>query len=211
MAATNDSDDLEALFDSIAATSTVPSPVQVVPAPAQVPVYKGVSLEVGDNDELQELFDSLCVANSGAPGATVGEQDLIAKLGDQDSDSWPKQEVVFNQIFQQTGQVVVILTVHPDAKTTIDAARHSLSEILSFTGEYHGNTKTKPPINAFRNHDRSHNRINLANFIYNHYPGFPGILRCFTTGAILVIEEVADGGLVSIFATNQEVMDMALS
>lgn len=100
MAATNDSDDLEALFDSIAATSTVPSPVQVVPAPAQVPVHKGVSLEVGDNDELQELFDSLCVANSGAPGATVGEQDLIAKLGDQDSDSWPKQEVVFNQIGQ---------------------------------------------------------------------------------------------------------------
>ncbi|MDP3539372.1 MAG: protein phosphatase CheZ [Azonexus sp.] len=88
MSANNDSNDLEALFDSIAAdfTPAVPASTPVVAkAPAPVPVSSGDA----DNDDLQALFDS--VAAEAQPVAAAG-------LLDEAGEDWPKQEAVFNKI-----------------------------------------------------------------------------------------------------------------
>ena len=84
MSATNDSADLEALFDSIAADFQ-PAPVAAPakPAPVQAP---------GDNDELQALFDSVA-AKSAAAAVTEHASDAQGV-----NEDWPKQEAVFNRL-----------------------------------------------------------------------------------------------------------------
>lgn len=57
-----DSDDLQALFDSIAAQpAEVPAPAPVAP-PAPAPASAAVADGAGDNDELQALFDAVASA-----------------------------------------------------------------------------------------------------------------------------------------------------
>lgn len=92
MTANNDSSDLEALFDSIAA-DYAPQPTE---APKPAPVAAKLP-EVGDSDELQALFDSVsaetqAVQQASEPVAAV--QD--AAVG----EAWPQQEAVFNRIGQ---------------------------------------------------------------------------------------------------------------
>lgn len=82
MSATNDSADLEALFDSIAAdfqTAPVAAPVKPVNTPAG-----------GDNDELQALFDSVVAESQVCPEVPAAEG-----IG---AEGWPKQEAVFNRL-----------------------------------------------------------------------------------------------------------------
>ena len=96
MTATNDTPDLEALFDSIAATTSAAVAPSAKPSAKQVAA--SIIASTGDSDELQDLFDSFSTA--------VPEQDKLAADGllpedmAADSDAWPKQEVVFNQIGQ---------------------------------------------------------------------------------------------------------------
>lgn len=82
MSTTNDSNDLEALFDSIAA--------DYAPAPAVVPpVVEPAAASApasSDNDDLQALFDS------------VSAETQAAHIQDIPNEEWPKQEVVFNRI-----------------------------------------------------------------------------------------------------------------
>lgn len=98
MTATNDTPDLEALFDSIVATSSV-APVVVAPTTASNVKQAVVStnIAIGDSDELQDLFDSFSATTT-----LVEKQELPPESipADTDSDTWPKQEVVFNQIGQ---------------------------------------------------------------------------------------------------------------
>lgn len=88
MTATNDSDDLEALFDSIAGDF---APVAAKPVPAPVAVAKAPLTD--DSDDLQALFDSVAAetqaAKAEAPGLVVEEA-----VGEE----WPRQEAVFNRI-----------------------------------------------------------------------------------------------------------------
>lgn len=90
MSANNDSAELEALFDSIAAgvKPEPPAPKSVPPAPA--------SGKAGDDDELQALFDSVA-ADYTSPAAepAVEEATYVAPEG---STGWPAQEAVFNRI-----------------------------------------------------------------------------------------------------------------
>ena len=83
MTANNDSSDLEALFDSIAADFT-PAPVQSSP------------VETGDNEDLEALFDAVSSQSSSVPQVAPGAGDA----GGVASDVWPQQEVVFNRIGQ---------------------------------------------------------------------------------------------------------------
>lgn len=87
MSASNDSADLEALFDSIA-TDYQPVAPQPAPQPAPVPAA------TGDNDELQALFDSVASENVAPPPAAAGESQA------DHPDNWPQQEAVFNRIGQ---------------------------------------------------------------------------------------------------------------
>lgn len=88
MSANNDSNDLEALFDSIAADFTPAVPVSPpVVTKSTEPV--SVASADADNDDLQALFDSV-----------VAESKPVAEAGalDESGDEWPKQEAVFNRI-----------------------------------------------------------------------------------------------------------------
>ena len=83
MSTTNDSNDLEALFDSIA-SDYAPAPAPVV-APVAAPATSSAS-SGPDSDDLQALFDSVAADTQGA------------KVDDVSNEEWPKQEVVFNRI-----------------------------------------------------------------------------------------------------------------
>ena len=86
MTATNDSSELEALFDSIAAD------VPAVPPPAQVSAGS-----TNDSDDLQALFDSVSTEYQAPavvrPVATETPAEPVAADG-----VWPVQENVFNRI-----------------------------------------------------------------------------------------------------------------
>lgn len=84
MTANNDSNDLEALFDSIAADYT-PAPPEVPPTPAPAPA--STIPAIGDSDDLQALFDSV-----------AAETEAATAIDGPAGEDWPKQEVVFNRI-----------------------------------------------------------------------------------------------------------------
>ena len=86
MTATNDSADLEALFDSIVADLT-PAPVPSAPSQPAAAVNAG-----GDSDDLQALFDSVA-AEAQRTDANVSNEPVP-----EVSESWPQQEAVFNRI-----------------------------------------------------------------------------------------------------------------
>ncbi|MDR0737216.1 MAG: protein phosphatase CheZ [Zoogloeaceae bacterium] len=96
MSADNDSPDLEALFDSVAASvHSVASP----PASAPAAAPSAVSPETGDNNDLQALFDSVVAeVRHGAEPASAGS--VAGEGGD-----WPAQENVFNRIGQMARQL----------------------------------------------------------------------------------------------------------
>ncbi len=98
MTATNDSNDLEALFDSIAADfSPAPlvAPVAAVPAPVEP---KKEMNQLGDSDDLQALFDSIS-AESHVPEAKV---ETVVLAPNEGCEEWPRQEAVFNRIGNMT-------------------------------------------------------------------------------------------------------------
>lgn len=85
MTATNDSSDLEALFDSIAADVSKPAPVAAKPV-----------VDTGsDSDDLQALFDSVSAA-----AAPVLQESGSAAVQDvpEEQGEWTQQEAVFNRI-----------------------------------------------------------------------------------------------------------------
>ena len=94
MSADNDSAELEALFDSIAADVAQP------PAPVSVASQPGAS-GTSDSDDLQALFDSVAseyvTAAEAAPA--VEPAAMAAPAG---NESWPGQEAVFNRIGHMT-------------------------------------------------------------------------------------------------------------
>lgn len=92
MTANNDSNDLEALFDSIAADYP---PVPATPVSFEKP--QPIAKEVGDSEDLEALFDSVSAQSreSNAPADEVSRS-----VGDTGADAWPQQEVVFNRIGQ---------------------------------------------------------------------------------------------------------------
>ena len=90
MSSSNDSSDLEALFDSIASDYQPVAPV----APA-APAATKTKLVDGDNDDLQALFDSVVAECDGTALASNPSLTAVA-LGQ--GDNWSQQEVVFNRI-----------------------------------------------------------------------------------------------------------------
>lgn len=85
MTMTNDTPDLESLFDSIAADYA-----PVIPEPVAAPVVTG-----GDNDDLQALFDSVSADAIITEVATPSQIDSVIQ---EATDGWEKQESVFNRI-----------------------------------------------------------------------------------------------------------------
>lgn len=100
-----DSNELEALFDSIAggAVSATPPPV---PEPAPVVDAKPSLMQQvreggggdDDSDDLQALFDSIAVTK---PEAFAG----VAASPEEDNSDWPVQEKVFQQVGHMARQL----------------------------------------------------------------------------------------------------------
>lgn len=90
MSATNDSNDLEALFDSIAADFSPAKPA-AAPVPPAPPVPQKAVTQLGDSDDLQALFDSVSAESSAATAASAATPEEMG-------EGWPRQEVVFNRI-----------------------------------------------------------------------------------------------------------------
>jgi len=92
MTTTNDTADLEALFDTIAADY---APVASVPAPAvkAPPVAAKAPSVSDDNDDLQALFDSVSAETQAVHVAVP-----VAAAGG--GETWSQQETVFNRIGQ---------------------------------------------------------------------------------------------------------------
>lgn len=84
MTANNDSNDLEALFDSIAADF---KPAVPVAAPARVAVAPASD----DSDDLQALFDSVAAESQMAASSKVD-------VASEPAEGWSNQEAVFNRI-----------------------------------------------------------------------------------------------------------------
>ncbi len=94
MAANNDSNELEALFDSIASDYTVAAPPAPAPAPRPAPATAAATA-AGDSDDLQALFDSVAAETTGAAAAEPMEMPATGAVA---GEPWPKQEAVFNRI-----------------------------------------------------------------------------------------------------------------
>lgn len=102
-AASGDSDELEALFDSISSTKTE-APVAAAPAPAPVQAAAAVgkvATAVNDSDELQALFDSM----SAPAEPVVDEAPAVTALHAEDDEDWDGQDKVFNKIGQMARQL----------------------------------------------------------------------------------------------------------
>lgn len=98
----NDSDELQALFDSIASTQSAPEPVPQRPAPALAPAAQS-----DDSDELQALFDSVA-AEFDAPDvvAEVPASPVQAVVaGPAEAPRHENAAAVFTRIGQMTRQV----------------------------------------------------------------------------------------------------------
>ncbi len=91
-----DSNDLQALFDSIAAPETAPPHAENEPPKPPAAVD-----ETGDNDDLQALFDSVAVEFSGPEEAVAAPAAGVS--APEAGDGSP--EVVFTRIGQMTRQV----------------------------------------------------------------------------------------------------------
>lgn len=109
---TGDSDELQALFDSIANTASAapapkapPAPTVVTPVPAAAPAASGPakSSDAGDNDELQALFDAVAAefeAEPVEPAPVVAASTPTVRSAAEHSC-----EAVFTRIGQMTRQV----------------------------------------------------------------------------------------------------------
>lgn len=94
----SDSDELQALFDSIASSEPVPAPPKATPAPA-------ASVAAGnDSDELQSLFDAVA-AEFDVPSEQETVQAKVAKMPQPETAVDAGNEIAYNRIGQLTRQV----------------------------------------------------------------------------------------------------------
>lgn len=95
----SDSDELQALFDSIASTQSEPEPIVQRPTPTPAPAPAAGSGSE-DSDELQALFDSVVAEfDQAGDDAAAPAEDAAASVGEASPG------VVFNRIGQMTRKV----------------------------------------------------------------------------------------------------------
>jgi chemotaxis protein CheZ len=129
-----DSDDLQALFDSIAASPAKPVVQAVEPA---------ASSDAGDSDELQALFDAVAGQFDGQPQAAPAVAPAPEPAGamgtEGDADATRSPEAVFQRIGQMTRKVHDTLRelgydrAIQEAASAIPDARQRLNYIAQLT------------------------------------------------------------------------------
>ena len=109
-----DSNELEALFDSIAgggasaSISAAPAPAPKTPAPSAAAPKSSLMQQArevdgatDDSKDLQALFDSIAAKKSAADNSAAG----IEEGAGEESGDWPVQDKVFNQVGQMARQL----------------------------------------------------------------------------------------------------------
>jgi chemotaxis protein CheZ len=133
---TGDSDDLQALFDSIASGPAVARVEVVAPVAAAT---ASVAAGDGDNDELQALFDSVADQFTPEPATVVGVPQPEASSSAAAARGEAGYEAVFQRIGQMTRQVHDTLRelgydeALQEAASAIPDARQRLSYIAQLT------------------------------------------------------------------------------
>ncbi|MEY4593239.1 MAG: hypothetical protein RIR18_2134 [Pseudomonadota bacterium] len=135
---TNDSAELEALFDTISAQETLPTPAPAVVKPAPAPLPTPVAQNAtSDNDDLQDLFDS--IASAPAPQVSSGsdlDQHTNTSEGDEE---WDGQEGVYKRIGKMARELHNALhelgydKLLESAVTAVPDARDRLAYIANIT------------------------------------------------------------------------------
>lgn len=89
-----DSNELEALFDSIASASAVPppAPAPVAPRPSLMQQAREGDGSSEDSQDLQALFDSIAGQQNAAPAVAGGAENA------EPAGEWPAQKKVFSQV-----------------------------------------------------------------------------------------------------------------
>ncbi|MDR3322738.1 MAG: protein phosphatase CheZ [Zoogloeaceae bacterium] len=134
----NDSADLEALFDSVAASVRAAAPPPPPPRPAAAPARA-----TSDNDDLQALFDSV-VAESQSHTASAASGSILPVAeggeGDAADDEWPSQARVFNSLGQMARQLHSTLhelgydkLLEQTVSNTLPDAKDRLAYVASLT------------------------------------------------------------------------------
>ena len=106
--ATTDSDELQALFDSLSQAPVDQVATEVTPEPAAPAAPAAASADdgTGDSSELQSLFDSVSDEfNAGADAAPAAEGEGAPAAQDGAPASGDKQDNIFNSIGQLTRKV----------------------------------------------------------------------------------------------------------
>jgi chemotaxis protein CheZ len=138
---TNDSAELEALFDTISAQENLPAPAPaaVKPPPEPSPVAPPASNSTGDNDDLQDLFDSIaCTAAPKVAANSVAISDQSSATGD-DNEAWNGQEGVYKRIGKMARELHDALhelgydKLLENAVTAVPDARDRLAYIANIT------------------------------------------------------------------------------
>ena len=96
-----DSDELEALFDSISGASAAPVAPAAPARPARPSLMQQARESDGSSDDsqdLQALFDSIA-------GKLAGAGEAVAASGADESSGWPAQSKVFLQVGQMARQL----------------------------------------------------------------------------------------------------------
>lgn len=132
-----DSEDLQALFDSIAAGTDRLPPVPVAPPPGipAVPVSPappGASAASGDSDDLQALFDSVVAA---AVPATAPPAPAPAPAGGDAAGDSAELEALFDSVAAQVAPAAAVAAVPPAAASVAAAPGHTDEIVFNRLGQ----------------------------------------------------------------------------
>lgn len=141
--AATDSDELQALFDSLAQAPVAQVATEVPPVPAPTPAAPAAAPasvdEAGDNSELQALFDSVASEFNEMATESAAAQPPVAADVDESETAEKGSDNVFNSIGQLTRKVHDTLralgsdTSLKDAVLAMPDARQRLDYITQMT------------------------------------------------------------------------------
>jgi len=128
-----DADELEALFDSIAAQQPTAPAARATPAPAAV-AAPAAAAATGDSDDLEALFDSVAAQRTASPAAPTAAAAAAPDTAAGDSD---ELEALFDRVSSERVQTPVAHAAAPASAVPEDPAEHLFHRVGQLTRTLH--------------------------------------------------------------------------
>lgn len=128
-----DADELEALFDSIAAQQPTAPAARATPAPAAV-AAPAAAAATGDSDDLEALFDSVAAQRTASPAAPTAAAAAAPEAAAGDSD---ELEALFDRVSSERVQAPVAHAAAPASAAPEDPAEHLFHRVGQLTRTLH--------------------------------------------------------------------------